>query len=141
MVVIAYWTDELLTKLLPNLVAQLPVAYSFADESADAVYAKTMASLSGTTSSPSLLKSLNHTLLLHTRSDTPEIRLLALQVVEAVWTRSGDEMLEFVPHTVSDFVTELVEDEDESVEASARALLKVVEGLVGPLSGAYFGEE
>ncbi|CED85640.1 Uncharacterized conserved protein [Phaffia rhodozyma] len=136
-----YWTDELLSKLTPILVSQLPVAYTFDSESAVAVYAKTMASLSAATTSPSLLKSLNHTLLLHSRSDIAEIRSLGLQIVKAVWEKSGDEMLEFVPHTVSDFVAELVEDEDEGVEASARGLLKVIEGLVGPLSGAYFGEE
>lgn len=48
-------------------------------------------------------------------------------------------MLELVPQTVSGFVSEALDDVEENVEASARELLVVLEGLVGPLS-AYFGD-
>lgn len=62
-----------------------------------------------------------------------------MRVVAAVWSRKGDDMLELVPQTVSGFVSEALDDVEENVEASARELLVVLEGLVGPLS-AYFGD-
>ena len=97
------------------------------------------ASLAAATASPTFLKTLNHSLLLRTRSESPVIRSLALQTVAAVWARKGEDMLELVPQTVSGFVSEALDDVEEGVEQSARELLKVMESLVGPLS-SYFGD-
>ena len=103
----AYWTDEHLAKLLPHLTEQLPFASSLtttdaSSSSSSEVYPTTLASFAGTTSSPSLLKSLNHAILMHTRSAEAEIRTLALEVTAAVWSRAGEDMLELVPQAVSD---------------------------------------
>jgi hypothetical protein len=136
----AFWSDEHFAKLLPVLVAQIPLTpdVSTADEAAP-VLSALFASLAAATASPTFLKTLNHSLLLQTRSESPVIRSLALQTVAAVWARKGEDMLELVPQTVSGFVSEALDDVEEGVEQSARELLKVMESLVGPLS-SYFGD-
>lgn len=49
-------------------------------------------------------------------------------------------MLEYVPTTVSDFIAECIEDEDEGVEKAARSFIVVLERFVGPLDGYLGGE-
>lgn len=128
-----------LNKLLPSLIAQTPLLPTLGP-TAGTLFGETLASLSSATASPSILKSLNHTLLLHTRSSSVPVRTLALQTASAIWSRSGDDMLEYVPTTVSDFVAECVEDEDETVEKAARAFIVVLEKHVGPLDAFFSGD-
>lgn len=137
----AFWTDEHLTKLLPTLVRQVEVVPSSSDiaaaaPGASALVASTLASFAGATSSPTLLKNLNHATLLHTRAADPAMRVLALECSSAVWRRKGEEMLEHAPATVADFLGECLEDEDGTVERTAREFQGVLEGFVGEL-GAF----
>lgn len=80
-----------------------------------------------------MLKSLNTALCLATRSDAPNVRLSALACLDAIWDKQADEMIQFVPETVSEFLSELLEDDNSDVERSARKLLARIEGLTGSL--------
>lgn len=70
---------------------------------------------------------------LATRSDSAGVRLSALACLDAIWEKQPDEMIQFVPETVSEFLSELLEDENSDVERSARRLLARIEGLTGSL--------
>jgi U3 small nucleolar RNA-associated protein 10 len=83
-----------------------------------------------------LWKPLNHQLLMRMRHDSPTVRFAALQVTKALVERLGDEYLTLVPETLP-FVVEVLEDMDEEVEAAARSLVTVLEGLLGESLNEY----
>ncbi|CAD6568277.1 MAG: snoRNA-binding rRNA-processing protein utp10, partial [Tremellales sp. Tagirdzhanova-0007] len=125
----AFWTDALHLKMIPLLVGQLAL---FPDLATSPVGA-TLASLAGSTSSESVLKSLNTAVCLTTRSQDPQIRKAALGAMDAIWEKQAEEMLQFVPETVSEFLAELLEDENGEVEALARKVLARIERSTGSL--------
>lgn len=126
---IAFWTDQHHLKLIPLLTAQLPLFPS----STSSPLATALSQLAGLTTSTPVLKSLNTSLCLSTRSDAVNVRLAALGCLDAIWEKQSDEMIQFVPETVSEFLSELLEDENSDVERSARKLLARIEGLTGSL--------
>lgn len=133
---IAFWTDALHQKLIPHLISQLPLfppSYTSSSSSLDAQSPLTdaIASLAGSTTSTPTLKALNTSLLLATRADEPATRIAALKALEGVWTKQPEEMVQFVPETVAEFLSELLEDDNSDVEAVARRLLVRIEGLGG----------
>ncbi|ORY34663.1 U3 small nucleolar RNA-associated protein 10 [Naematelia encephala] len=123
----AYWTDALHLKLIPLLIRQLGVF------SSSEPLALSLASMAGSTTSEPVLKSLNSGLCLATRSDDVQVRLAALQCLEEVWTAQPEELLPFVPETVSEFLAELLDDENGQVEAAARKVLSSIEKVTGSL--------
>lgn len=127
---LAFWTDALHLKLLPHLISQIPLFPNLPQPSPLAV---ALSSLAGSTTSTPTLKLLNTSLLLATRSDEPSTRLGALRALEGVWAAQPDEMVQFVPETVGEFLSELLEDENADVEGMARKVLGRIEGLTGSL--------
>jgi len=61
--------------------------------------------------------------------------MTALKVLDSFWSKQGvaEEMLPFVPETVSEFLAELLEDENSDVENMARRVLGKIEALTGSL--------
>lgn len=129
----AFWTSDNYNRFIPPMVAQIEALARQHDSDMANTFAATMAAMARSTSSETTLKMLNNSILLVTRSDDAQARLVALQVLDRVWERQ-EEMVQFVPETVGEFVSELLEDEDASVEEAARRLLKRIEGYVGDLS-------
>jgi U3 small nucleolar RNA-associated protein 10 len=125
----AFWTDQHHIKMIPPLTAQLPL---FPNVQTSPV-ATACASLAGSTTSTPVLKSLNNSLCLATRSDSSVVRMSALKCIDGVWDKQPDEMIQFVPETVSEFLSELLEDENSDVENMARKVLARIEGLTGSL--------
>jgi U3 small nucleolar RNA-associated protein 10 len=111
------------------LTAQLPLF----PNSPSGPIATVFSSLAGSTTSTPVLKALNTSLCLATRSDTVSVRLSALKAIDGVWDKQPDEMIQFVPETVSEFLSELLEDENSDVENMARKVLARIEGLTGSL--------
>lgn len=131
-----YWTDAGLLKLLPALVAQLSLAseeLASAAASPDSPPAKTLAALAAATGSETNLKKVNGTVCLATRADEPKARMAALRALDAMWERHSDELIQFVPETVAEFLAELLEDENAEVEGLARKVLARIEGVTGSL--------
>lgn len=125
----AFWTDALQLKVVPTLVDQLPL---FSDVSPSPV-ARTLASLAGSTTSEPVLKSINSAICLATRAENPKTRMATLRAMDAVWEKQAEEMLQFVPETVSEFLAELLEDENSEVEGLARKVLARIEKMTGSL--------
>lgn len=125
----AFWTDQHHIKMIPLITAQLPL---FPNVQSSPV-ATACAALAGSTTSTPVLKSLNTSLCLATRSDSSVVRISALKCIDGVWEKQPDEMIQFVPETVSEFLSELLEDENSDVENMARKVLARIEGLTGSL--------
>ncbi|CAK9783229.1 hypothetical protein CC85DRAFT_281973 [Cutaneotrichosporon oleaginosum] len=132
----AYWTDAGLLKLLPALVAQLALddeELAIAAVGADSPPAQSLASLAAATTSETTLKKVNSAVCLATRADKPKARMAALRALDAMWERHSDELIQFVPETVAEFLAELLEDENLEVEGLARKVLARIEGVTGSL--------
>jgi U3 small nucleolar RNA-associated protein 10 len=137
----AFWTREKAEKLIPHMAAQLAVLPSLtgAPESKGNHLATVTSSLAAVAeamaSSESVLKALNTSILLETRSEDAATRVASITALGAVWQRKGEEMIPLVPETVAQFLSELIEDENADVEKAARNVLTTIEGLVGDLQG------
>jgi U3 small nucleolar RNA-associated protein 10 len=125
----AFWTDQHHIKMIPLLTAQLPLF----PNSPSSPVATAFSALAGSTTSTQVLKALNTSLCLATRSDSAPVRMSALKCIDGVWEKQPDEMIQFVPETVSEFLSELLEDENSDVENMARKVLARIEGLTGSL--------
>ncbi|WVQ95966.1 hypothetical protein IAU59_003065 [Kwoniella sp. CBS 9459] len=130
----AYWNDTLLLALLPNLISQIPLFTASAPaQDAPSAISKTLASFASSTSSENVLRRLNTSICLVTRSDEPKVRIHALKCLDAVWASQAEEMVGLVPETVSEFLAELLEDESHDVEIAARGVLSRIEKVTGSL--------
>ena len=125
----AFWTEALYLKIIPLLITQLPLFPSHNPSPTT----RTLASLAGSTSSEIVLKSLNNAICLATRQESPRTRMAALRALDAVWENQSEELLPFVPETVSEFLAELLEDENGEVEGLARTVLTRIEKITGSL--------
>lgn len=150
---LAYWTEAGLLKLLPKVYGQITVAETLSSGSVSTdAYCVTLysalGSLAASTTSEPVLKKLNNGILMATRQEEPRVRMVALCALDAIWEKQSDELLAFVPETVSEFLAELLEvsvqcqagrakltpqDENSEVEGLARKVLVRIEGLTGSL--------
>ncbi|TXT12979.1 hypothetical protein VHUM_01380 [Vanrija humicola] len=128
----AFWTDATLLKLLPLVVEQLAL-FPSVTATPDSPAAKALAAMAATTSSEAALKKVNSAICLATRAEEPKARMAALYALDAAWERHSDELIQFVPETVAEFLAELLEDENSEVEALARKVLARIEGVTGSL--------
>lgn len=138
---VAFWTDEKLRVLTPQIVSQVPVCASFSvkrvGEDKNAYWQTlkhALQSLTGAVSSSEdlTLKSLNLSLCMHTRSSELQVRLLALQCVRGIWEVEGGKLIGYASETAT-FIAEMAEDENDEVVREAGKLKRVVEGVAGKL--------
>jgi U3 small nucleolar RNA-associated protein 10 len=133
--VIVYWTEQRYQAMVPVLVSQIGgLSRLKSDNVKEAQHlAECFGAFAGSTTSESVLKSFNMAILMTTRSDNANERLIALIVLEKAW-QNQEELVQFAPETVAEFLSECLQDENGAVEGAARKVLKRIEGLVGDLS-------
>ncbi|WVQ74325.1 U3 small nucleolar RNA-associated protein 10 [Cryptococcus sp. DSM 104548] len=130
----AFWTDVSEIELLPLLVSQVPLfLQSTGSAEEPRPITNCLASLAGSTTSETVLRRLNTSTCLVTRSDDPKVRLAALDALSGIWEAQAEEMVGLVPETVSEFLAELLEDESKDVEIAARGVLAKIEKVTGSL--------
>lgn len=83
-----------------------------------------------------LLKNLNTSLLMHTRSDDLKIKRGALDALGTLWEELGDGMLGLVPETTP-FLAETMEEGEGGVELATRQLITRIEGHLGESLDSY----
>ncbi|KAI5990429.1 hypothetical protein EDD15DRAFT_2388798 [Pisolithus albus] len=121
-----FWREDKAAVVLPHLLSQLPITVN-------------------------LLKRLNLSLLMHTRSEDARLRILALECAAEIWKAEGgkligmrpiledfvyccaDPTLGFVAETAT-FITECAEDENDSVVRETHKLKNAVESVAGTIS-------
>ncbi|XP_047117771.1 HEAT repeat-containing protein 1 [Schistocerca piceifrons] len=89
------------------------------------------------TADDTLWKQLNYQVLLKTRHNTPQIRLIALETLCEVARKLGEDFLPLLPETVP-FLAELLEDEDEEVEKACTKSVQELEEILGEPLQKYF---
>ncbi|KAL8770926.1 MAG: hypothetical protein Q9209_003577 [Squamulea sp. 1 TL-2023] len=80
--------------------------------------------------SPNHHKTLNASILKYTRSDNAAVRLVAVQCQRSLTNRLGEEWLALLPEMLP-FISELQEDDDETVERETLAWIKKIEDVLG----------
>ncbi|KAI4384708.1 hypothetical protein MLD38_002826 [Melastoma candidum] len=125
--------------LLKPLVAQLVIEppRSINDcagmpsvEEADDVLVNCIGQMAVTAGSDLLWKSLNHEVLMQTRSEKVRTRILGLRIVKILVERLKEEYLIFLPETIP-FLGELLEDVELPVKSLAQDILREMESLSG----------
>lgn len=84
-----------------------------------------------------LWKQLNYQVLLKTRSDTPEIRILGLKASVDVAKKLGEDFEPLIPETIP-FLSELLEDENHKVVEACQNAVRELESTVGESLQKYF---
>jgi U3 small nucleolar RNA-associated protein 10 len=86
-----------------------------------------------------LWKTLNHQVLLTTRSSAASVRFAGLKVVEAFYHRLGEEFLPLLPETVP-FLAELMEDSAMEVEQLCQEVIALIDKYLpeGETIASYF---
>ncbi len=79
---------------------------------------------------------MNYALLMKTRSASPVTRHAVLNVIEHMFDNMRERYLVILNDTVP-FISELLEDEDESVELCAKRIVTRIEQLTGESINEY----
>jgi len=79
---------------------------------------------------------LNYALLMKTRSSKVETRMAVLTVIEHMFDGMRERYLVILNDTIP-FISELLEDEDERVEDSAKRIVTRIEQLTGESINEY----
>lgn len=83
-----------------------------------------------------LWKPLQHSLLLQTRNTSSHVRFAALRMVTALFQHLGQSYLVMLPETLP-FISELMEDSEQHVEAEVQRLIRTLEELSGESLETY----
>lgn len=75
-------------------------------------------------------KDINSHILMCTRNESAEVRLVSVRCLKDLHSKMGEELLEFLPETIP-FLSELLEDDSEIVEQECRALIQIIETYLG----------
>ncbi|KAI6037989.1 hypothetical protein EDC04DRAFT_2699173 [Pisolithus marmoratus] len=138
-----FWREDKVAVVLPHLLSQLPTSISLSSERTNPssgadhkqLLIACLVSLVSLlpASAADLLKRLNLSLLMHTRSEDARQRMLALECASAIWKEEGGKLIGFVAETAT-FITECAEDENDSVVREAHKLKNAVESVAGSIS-------
>ncbi|KAK4985088.1 snoRNA-binding rRNA-processing protein utp10 [Elasticomyces elasticus] len=123
-----FWqTPAHFSTIAAPLLAQLRNAAEF-DVSENLIPAIT--DLAAAAASPEHHKELNATIMKHMRSDDILIRLAAVKCEQSLTERLGEDWLALLPEMLP-FISELQEDDDETVERETTKWIRSIEGILG----------
>ncbi|KAL3283043.1 hypothetical protein HHI36_006201 [Cryptolaemus montrouzieri] len=89
------------------------------------------------TADDALWKQMNYQVLLKMRNTNPTIRLISLKCLTELVKQLGEDFLPLLPETIP-FLSELLEDEEESVEKSCKKSIQEMEKVLGENLQKYF---
>lgn len=75
-------------------------------------------------------KEMNDTILKYMRSDSSAVRLAAVQCEQSLTDKLGEEWLALLPEMLP-YISELQEDDDETVERETQRWIVKIEGILG----------
>lgn len=116
--------------LMQPIVDQLENRLTLENEELQQVLTACIAQLAVTVSSDIMWKQLNQQVLLKTRTNIPEVRILSFNCCVEIARKLGDDFTTLLPETVP-FVAELFEDENPRVEKNTRKAVQELEGILG----------
>lgn len=89
----AFWRDDKLRTISTGLIQQVDVCNKQQFNDGKRLLKETLVALVDSVSDDSLLKTINLNLLMHTRSEEPQVRMFALNCSEALWSSHGNKLL------------------------------------------------
>ncbi|XP_046399312.1 HEAT repeat-containing protein 1 [Ischnura elegans] len=119
--------------LMPPLVDQLENLVGGIDlfqERCSVHVVPTLVKLAVSAADDSLWKQLNYQILLKTRHSNSKVRLAGLSALLELGKQLGEDFLPLLPETVP-FLAELMEDEEEEVEAAAQKAIATLSDVLG----------
>lgn len=134
---LVFWNEERYRALIKPAVKQIGYVSASANPTAEDALIDLFASLAHSTTSETVLKIVNDAVCMTTRSDDASERLLALRVLDKMWDQQ-EEMIQFAATTISDFISETLEDADPAVEHAAKKFLDRMRGVLGNEIDNYF---
>ena len=73
---------------------------------------------------------MNNAILKHMRSESPAVRLAAIECERVLTERLGEEWLALLPEMLP-FISEAFEDDEEAVECELQRWVAEIEGVLG----------
>ncbi|EEB05463.2 U3 snoRNP-associated protein Utp10 [Schizosaccharomyces japonicus yFS275] len=113
-------------KIAPVLIEQI----SYAPLLDNSTLIKAVVELASTAASDDNFKAINTPLLQYLRSETVDVRVLAIQMETELYKRLNEDWLTTLPQSVP-FIAELMEEDDDQVESATTELIKVIEDRLG----------
>jgi U3 small nucleolar RNA-associated protein 10 len=131
--------EDLFNKLMSILVKQIQTLET-RPEYMDSMIERlvpTLLQLAIAGKSDALWKPLNQHVLLKSRSDTVQVRLLCLMIVKEFYGQIGQDFLVLLPETIP-FLAELMEDSDGEVERLTQEVCATIQEHLGEDLQQYF---
>lgn len=132
-----FWNEERYKVLVKHVVKQIGYVSAVGDATTEDALIGLFASLARSTTSEAVLKTVNDAVCMTTRSDDAPERLLALRVLDEMWGQQ-EELIQFAATTISDFISETLEDADPAVEHAAKKFLDRMRAVLGNEIDNYF---
>jgi len=98
---------------------------------------KCLVSFASSTNDVTCWKSLNHQILLKTKSAQAHVRLACLQITQEIYQRMGESYMILIPETIP-FLAEILEDDSVEVEQQCQQVIKTIEEISGESLQKYF---
>ncbi|KAH6904492.1 hypothetical protein BKA70DRAFT_1373519 [Coprinopsis sp. MPI-PUGE-AT-0042] len=128
-----FWRNDKLRQIATTLTAQIaPAAMLELTPSGKDLLTDCLISLVEAAHDDTLVKTINLSILMHTRSEEARVRLYALSCAEAIWRASGVKLLGFVAEATT-FIAECSEDENDMVVRESLKLKHAVESVAGKI--------
>ncbi|KAG8835933.1 hypothetical protein FRC17_000018 [Serendipita sp. 399] len=122
----ALWSDELAHSASAMLVRQMSIVAISHKQWMLTLLCSAMSSVASVITDPTLLKTLNLDILMQTRSEQTETRLLSLNCLEKLWTSNGRRLVGWRNEAMP-FLHECAEDENEDVAAESRRIKLILD--------------
>lgn len=116
--------------LMQPLVDQLENRLVLESEELQQVLQTCLAQLAAAVSNDIMWKQLNYQVLMKTRTNVPEVRILSFNCCLEIARKLGEDFTPLLPETVP-FVAELLEDENQRVEKNTRKAVQELENILG----------
>ncbi|XP_050321722.1 LOW QUALITY PROTEIN: HEAT repeat-containing protein 1 homolog [Bactrocera neohumeralis] len=122
--------------LMQPLVDQLENRLVLESEELQQVLQMCVAQLAAAVSNDIMWKQLNYQVLMKTRTNVPEVRILSFNCCLEIARKLGEDFTPLLPETVP-FVAELLEDENQRVEKNTRKAVQELENILGESLQSY----
>ncbi|KAJ3185328.1 HEAT repeat-containing protein 1 [Gaertneriomyces sp. JEL0708] len=127
-------------RLLEPLVSQMDIKYNKPKGYLDLMSSylvPCLGQLAVTAGNDALWKQLNQQVLLRTRDERAEVRIIALKALQELYAKLGEEMLILFPETIP-FLAELMEDDNADVEKLCQDVCAQIQQYIGEPIQQYF---
>ncbi|XP_036321431.1 HEAT repeat-containing protein 1 homolog [Rhagoletis pomonella] len=122
--------------LMVPLVDQLENRLVLENEELQQSLQACLAQLAAAVSNDIMWKQLNYQVLMKTRTNVPEVRILSFNCCVEIARKLGEDFTSLLPETVP-FVAELLEDENQRVEKNTRQAVQELENILGESLQSY----